>query len=315
MVPAMNDLTQEYDRLMAKFTKLQDENTFWLQKSIVHPKVFLAVSATAVFCSFVYVASFMAYNKFIATNDTPSWKKTKTSYQMTNMTFNIIIGSIGVYYHYVVLPTLPIYKSDATSVEKIPYLFDEFYFMPSMQLGYQIWSIPMGLFVVNENAQMIFHHLGVVFAATLGAFSTFGFRYWLPFFFGVFEISSIPLAAINTFNDHREAKTKYPLLHNLSRISFFVSFLYIRIYLWLFVGPLYIRNDFFLFLTTEDTLTKAFVLIQWIFGLYLGYLQLYWGWMVAMIGVRAVKNFIFGNSTCKNKCHSQLSSRVKQKRE
>eukprot|EP00536_Pseudo-nitzschia_multiseries_P001964 jgi/Psemu1/182434/e_gw1.26.61.1 len=157
-----------------------------------------------------------------------------------------------------------------------------------MQLGYQCWSIPAGVFYANESKEMILHHLGVVFAASCGAFSHFGFRYWLPFFFGVFEISSVPLAIVNTFKDHPDAAKRHPLLNHASRVSFVISFLYIRVWKWLPVGPLYMRNNFFLFLTTGYGLTKVFVLLQFLFGVYLGYLQMYWALIVVKISFDAV---------------------------
>jgi len=286
-----DNFMREWHRLMGEFQKLQDENSFWLRSSRVYQKVFLAIAATTISCTTVYLLSFVVYDKYFSTKETPAWKKTKTCYQVTNFFFNAAIGVLGVYYNYWLLPTLPIYNA-TSSIEKIPYLFDEFYLMPAMQLGYQVWSIPVGIFVVNENHQMILHHLGVVCAATLGAFSTFGFRYWLPYFFGVFELSSIPFAIVNTFNDHPNAIKKYPIYNHVARVSFAVSFLYIRIYMWLPVGPLYIRNDFFLFLSTEIGITKIFLFFQWIFGVYLGYLQLYWGAMVVSMCLKTVGNLL-----------------------
>ena len=64
--------------------------------------------------------------------------------------------------------------------------------------------------------------------------------------------------------------------------------------MWLPVGPLYMRNDFFLFLSTEFGITKIFVLIQWMFGVYLGYLQLYWAVLVLGLTLKTVKHVILG---------------------
>ena len=290
-----NDFMTEWNRLTGEFEKLQTENSFWITSSLAYKKVFFAIAVTAFYCTCVYLISFWMYSKFVSTKETPTIIKTKTAYQMTNMCFHFAIGSLGLYHQYWILPTLPIYNdSTASSIEKMPFLFDEFYLMPAMQLGYQVWSMPIGIFVVNENRQMIYHHIGVVCAALLGAFSNFGFRYWLPFFFGVFEISSIPLAIMNTFNDHPIARKNYPICNHISRISFVMSFLYIRVYMWLPVGPLYMRNDFFLFLSTEFGTTKIFVLIQWMFGVYLGYLQLYWAVLVLGLTLKTVKHVILG---------------------
>ena len=283
----LKDFMTEWNRLTDDFQKLQNESPFWFKSSREYEKVFLAIAITAISCTTVWLLSLQIYDKLFSTKETPAWKKTKTCYQITNLFFNLAIGLLGTYYNYWVLPTLPAYYA-TNSIEQISNLFDEFYLMPAMQLGYQVWSIPIGIFYVNESKEMILHHFGVVFAATCGAFSNFGFRYWLPFFFGVFELSSVPLAIMNTFKDHPEAMKRYPLCNNISRVSFVVSFLYIRVWKWLPVGPLYMRNNFFLFLTTEFGITKLFVLIQFLFGVYLGYLQLYWAAIVAMLSFNAV---------------------------
>uniref|UniRef100_A0A7S0T920 TLC domain-containing protein n=1 Tax=Pseudo-nitzschia delicatissima TaxID=44447 RepID=A0A7S0T920_9STRA len=279
----------EWSRLRSEFETLQGESPFWFESSREYQKVFLAMAATAAYCTTIWTISLHVYGNYFATKETPYALKAKSCYQMTNMCFNFAIGVLGAYYHYSVLPTLPAYNA-TSSIERISGLFDEFYLMPAMQLGYQCWSIPIGTFYVNEKREMILHHLGVVLAASCGAFSNFGFRYWLPFFFGVFELSSVPLAIMNTFKDHPEAGKKHPILNLASRVSFVASFLYIRVWKWLPVGPLYMRNNFFLFLTTGFGATKLFVLLQFLFGVYLGYLQLYWAVMV----IRLSLAFVFG---------------------
>lgn len=288
-------LTQEWERLIQEFEQLLQQDTaasFWLPRETVYPTVMVVVVVTAVALTVTYEGIVWLYTTCIATPDTPERITLKTSYQLTNLLFNSIISAVGLYSQYVVVPTVAVYLSP-TSLDKIPHLFDEFYLLPALQLGYQVWSLPMGLFVVHENGPMLLHHVGVVCAALLGAFSTYGFRYWLPFFFGIFELSSIPLAIMNTFNDHPHAQTQHPVLYHVSRISFVLSFLYIRIYLWCFVGPLYIRNNFLLLYTTHKTVsgwTTTFLCLQWVLGIYLGYLQLSWGYVVAKLGLTAVKN-------------------------
>ena len=275
-----------WDRLGSDFQSLQDESPFWFETSEEYEKIFRAMAGTTASCTMIWMMSLHIYANYFSTKTTPEHIKAKTCYQMTNLCFNLAIGCLGAYYHYFVLPTLPAYN--LTNTERIPGLFDEFYLMPAMQLGYQVWSIPIGMFYVNESKQMILHHLGVVFTASCGAFSNFGFRYWLPFFFGVFELSSVPLAIMNTFNDHPDAAKKYPLSNLLSRVAFVVSFLYIRVWKWLPVGPLYIGNNFLLFLTTDFGPTKLFVLTQLFFGIYLGYLQLFWAVMVVRLSFQFV---------------------------
>lgn len=282
-----NDIVSEWNRLVSEFESLQNGSPFWFESSSEYQKVFKAMAATTASCTTIWIISLHIYGNYFATKETPYEKKAKTSYQVTNLCFNFAIGCLGAYMQYWVLPTLPAYNA-ASSIERIPGLFDEFYLMPAMQLGYQAWSIPIGILYVGESKEMICHHLGVVLAGSCGAFSHFGFRYWLPFFFGVFELSSVPLAVMNMFNSHPEARKKHPILNHVSRVSFVASFLYIRVWKWLPVGPLYMRNNFFLFLTAEFGATKLFLLLQFLFGVYLGYLQMYWAVMVARLALRSI---------------------------
>jgi hypothetical protein len=46
---------------------------------------------------------------------------------------------------------------------------------------------------------MLMHHVTVIVVASMTLLMTNGFRYWIPYFFGIMEISSIPLAIMNTF--------------------------------------------------------------------------------------------------------------------
>mmetsp|Transcript_10578 Transcript_10578/g.22292 ORF Transcript_10578/g.22292 Transcript_10578/m.22292 type:complete len:296 (-) Transcript_10578:2233-3120(-) len=288
----LNYFPNEWNRLTVEFENLQKDTPFWFATSREYEKVFHAIAITAISCFTIWITMLKMYDSYFPKKETDTLKRTKTCYQITNLCFNLAVGCLGAYYHYWVLPTLPAYNA-TSSIEQIPNLFDEFYLMPAMQLGYQVWSIPIGIFYVSETKEMILHHCGVVVASSCGAFSNFGFRYWLPFFLGVFELSSVPLAIVNTFKVHRDVAKRYPLCTNASRASFVVSFLYIRVWKWLPVGPLYMRNNFFLFLTTDGKFTKLFVLVQFLCGVYLGYLQMYWAVIVVKLA--------FGSITGKKK--------------
>lgn len=283
----LSEITTEWNRLTHEFENLQKGAPFWFTGSREYEIAFRAIVVTTISCTAIWILSLQIYDKFFVTKGTPTWKRYKTCYQMTNLCLNLAIGCLGLYQQYWVLPTLPAYNA-TNSIYQISGLFDEFYLMPAMQLGYQCWSIPIGIIYVNESKEMILHHIGVVFAASCGAFSNFGFRYWLPFFFGVFELSSVPLAIMNTFNDHPDIAKRHPILNHTSRVSFVASFLYIRVWKWLPVGPLYMRNNFFLFLSTPLGLTKVFVLLQFLFGVYLGYLQMYWAIIVVKLSLDAI---------------------------
>ena len=268
---------------MDEFQKLQQEHPFWLPWSYAYEKMFPAIIQTALFCTIIYYIISPPFINMFFSDDTSSSseiKKIKGRYQFTNFCFNIVIGGLGIYYEYWIIPTLPSYHAK-NAMEKVSQHETEFYLMSAMQLGYQLWALPIGIYCVQESYEMIFHHLGVVLSATLSGFAYVGFRYWTPYFYGVMEISSIPLAIMNAFKDNREWMQRYKFIYLLTRAAFSFSFLYIRVYMWLQIGPRYLLQDFFFFLTVRLSIEKAFLLIQFVLGLFLGFLQLYWGVLVS----------------------------------
>jgi hypothetical protein len=152
--------------------------------------------------------------------------------------------------------------------------------MSAMQLGYQLWALPMGLIVVKEPTEMILHHWAVVLTSTMSGFVTLGFRYFSPYFYGLMELSSIPLAAMNTFKDNPKWMHRYQFTYLVTRAAFSFGFLYFRIYLWLFIGPRFLLHNFFAFYTTGWRIEKLFLGAQWLLAMFLGVLQFYWAYLV-----------------------------------
>mmetsp|Transcript_20495 Transcript_20495/g.38349 ORF Transcript_20495/g.38349 Transcript_20495/m.38349 type:complete len:331 (-) Transcript_20495:61-1053(-) len=286
------ELAFQWQYHVDEFQRLQENQPFWMPKSYAVGKMLPAVVATAVLCSVLFwivspsvVDILLPGNKDtkLATKTTDPTvlanKRIKMRYQLTNLCFNLAVGSVGVYCHFWVLPTLP--STQAPSImDRIP-LHEDLYLLSAMQLGYQLWALPMGLLCVQEPTEMIMHHLAVVLSSTLSGFSYLGFRYFSVYFYGLMELSSIPLAVMNAFKDNPEWIQTHPLLYLLTRAAFSFSFLYIRIYMWFFIGPRYLMHDFFFFWTIPNWgLEKSFVLMQFCFGVFLGLLQLYWAVLV-----------------------------------
>ena len=74
---------------------------------------------------------------------------------------------------------------------------------------------------------MIVHHLLVLVLGWVIAANSF-LHYHSTFFFGVPELSSVPLAFMDFFKQNKELMKRYPVANEVSRVTFAVAFLYVR---------------------------------------------------------------------------------------
>jgi len=227
-------------------------------------------------------------------------KKARIAYQITNIVFNITVGIVGVYLEWWVLPTLSVYNGP--SEEKITGLHKELYLVSALQLGYQFWALPVGVFQVKESAEMIAHHVAVIVSTSLSGFIWPGFRYYTPFFYGVMELSSLPLSVMNTFKDNPEWIEKHPKVLEASRMSFALSFLIIRNVLCSWRWPVFLRDNFILFHTAEMGVWKMYLLVQVTLATFLAYLQILWGALV----LKGLLKAIFAPKETKEKTNKKI---------
>jgi hypothetical protein len=178
----------------------------------------------------------------------------------------------------VVLPSLDVYGGP--SVDKILGLEKELYLVSAFQLGYQLWAIPVGILHVKETTSMIVHHFAVLVSTSMTGFLSIGFRYYSPFFYGVFELSSVPLSLMNSFKNSPELQRKYPLVDAWSRNLFAVSFLLIRIVLCFSRWPVFLRDNFIVLYTREMGFYKLYMVVQWSLAAFLAILQPYWAILI-----------------------------------
>ena len=160
-----------------------------------------------------------------------SWNATvqnKVTYQLTNLTVNACLGTVGLYHFYYTLPDNPSLQDQVLGWQ------ESLYPIAGLQIAYQLWAIVMGLFVVKESPAMILHHVCVILVSCMCSFMTIGFRYWTPFFLGMVELSSVPLAIMNTFKDYNMFIQQYPQVYFYVRLAFAFSFLIVR---WFMFAP------------------------------------------------------------------------------
>jgi TLC domain len=158
----------------------------------------------------------------------------------------------------------------------------------AVQIGYQLWAIPLGLYYVQESWPMLLHHGTVVVCASMSGFLTLGFRYWTPFFYGLVELSSVPLAVMNCCKDHVVLQQRYPTFYGRVRLAFAISFLYIRVVLFVPRQYYFLRDHYLLFSTSPIRLYQAYMATVWLSSFFLLNLQLYWASLIVqgLLGLR-----------------------------
>ena len=150
----------------------------------------------------------------------------KATHRFTNLFVNFFLGIFG-FYHFVV--SLP---SESTVVDRIQgFAHPPLIYFPIVQIGYNLWSLPFG-FLVGEEGSMRIHHISVLIVASISTFCNSGFRYYGAFFFGIIEISSVPLSLMNYFKDSQSLIHTYPTAYLFIRLAFMISFLTARVIFW-----------------------------------------------------------------------------------
>lgn len=215
------------------------------------------------------------------------------SYLATNFTINLCLGVMGIYHMTYTLPN----TSSVDETQRITG-FDHYMTFGVIQIGYNLWALPVGYFLVSEGKAMLTHHIAAIFVASMSVFFTNGFRYYAPFFLGAIEISSVPLAVINYLKRNKEWTQKHcPLFFNVIKLVFAVLFISLRVFLW---NPrMYdvLQLASVLFSTCDSSLCSVVVGGFWSCGVFLTILQCFWSFLI----VKGVLSIFFGDKKPKKK--------------
>lgn len=219
----------------------------------------------------------------------------KASYQLTNSLANLCFGLYGTYVclfnqHSDNVLFTKIYDTRSDALEHIMG-YEQYYIFGAMQVGYNLWSLPVGILYVNESLPMIAHHAAVLVICILTATSHYGFRLHAPFLLGIFEISSVPLSLMNYLKDHKEWSEKHAkYILQGARISFAVLFLMVRILLGTPHAVQCIRGSYAVMTGNGDMAwyLRGWVGLVWAGEVMLLVLQMYWAWLIVKGIGRAV---------------------------
>ena len=238
-----------------------------------------AVAVSTAMITLVYALASIAIKRLSPMQDAKVIYK--AAYNVTNLLVNATLGVIGLYYDYFVIDSnLPLVMRVLGNREVFP--------MTCAQFGYNLWAIPVGLILVRESPAMLCHHIAVLFVTSVSAFFTTGHRWYVPFMYGVLELSSVPLAVMNAFKDNPEYIKKYPIVFTVIRWMFALSFLYIRWYLYLPLKYDFLRSFGFTVITHQSTFAIVVTGLTWFASFFLLVLQLMWGLLIVKGLVKAI---------------------------
>jgi len=205
----------------------------------------------------------------------------KASYQLTNLLVNLAFGCLGIYHQI----SIPLGESTINKITG----YEHVKMFAVGQVGYQLWALPIGFFFVGETKAMMVHHVAVICVGSVSAFIRSGFRYYTPYFYGVIEISSVPLSVMNSFKNNKDWMRTYPDLYLRVRLTFCVIFLLVRVVLW---TPFYwdfFANASMLLYSSEVMSTKIILTIFNLASLVLTMLQYFWASKIVSGLVKAVR--------------------------
>ena len=237
----------------------------------IRGNVFPVVLQTFATLWLVYLVGFLFLADLVLDRNDPGYafKKRKVCYQLTNLLNNSGLGLAGLYYEFQM-------QKEATTPQETVSGNLHLVFFSAWQLGYQLWAIPVGIFFVKESPPMLLHHFTVIMVSSMSGFLDNGLRYWTPFFYGLIELSSVPLAVMNAFKENKRLIALYPLHYQRVRLLFAVSFLYLRVVMFVPRHCMYLRDQALLWMDSELFWYRVFMAACWISSVILLFLQLYW---------------------------------------
>lgn len=190
------------------------------------------------------------------------------------VTFCAAIGCIGIYDVFDVIDNKNIFVdkfySESTFVTN---------YLVIPMLVYQIWNLTVTIILSDlRTPDAIGHHIVTGLLAYFGLWP-YG-QYYALFYFGVAELTSIPLNLVDIFKYLPQLAETYPTVNSFAKGSFIIGFFVIRIIIW----PVVSYELFFgcLDLIMNKTAHSNFVVGFFLFAnTFLTFLQFYWGFLIA----------------------------------
>jgi hypothetical protein len=145
-------------------------------------------------------------------------------------------------------------------------------------LSYQFWNFVISLVIAEmRDGVMLIHHIA---SGLCALFSVHPFlQYYGLFFFGAPEVTSVPLTFVSLTKSFPFLKSDYPYVYELSKWSFGVLFLLIRLVMWTYVSVFFWMD--IVHHIQSDTVHSAFVVGYYCFAnVILTGMQYFWGYKI-----------------------------------
>lgn len=219
----------------------------------------------------------------------------KTAVQFTHLAVNCILALSGLYCWYKQTP----HWNDCSLIQRWTG-FQNFSFFGNIMISYNVWSSYASRRIFgHEDVTMACHHIMACVIGFFSSFTHYGWNYYAPFFFGVIEVSSLPLSLLNAFNFRDDWVVAYPTLHLFTKIFFAIAFIGTRVFLWNSNMHLFFKDTLSLIANNNPEIanisaTTRFVtlLAADVPALFLTFLQLFWAFKI----LEALLNMVLGGA-------------------
>jgi hypothetical protein len=274
-----------------------EDSTFQLPSDFFLPRHQFESSLKAIVASAVIIGISHLVILYILTSRNKTKSKSnqrssdqvfKASYQIAHLLVNLYFGIYAFYICFIKQHSDDVFYGNVFDKNTYRHIFgyEQYCLFGAVQVGYNLWSLPVGLLFAKEPPPMIAHHISVIIICSLTATSHFGYRLHAPFLLGMFEISSVPLSVSNFIKDHDDHLKKSTFLQELNvqmKTTFAILFLGIRI----IIGTPHVYHTIrgaYISMTIEGC-GMNIVLRGWMFMVLVGQvvlflLQLYWAKLI-----------------------------------
>ena len=143
---------------------------------------------------------------------------------------------------------------------------------------YQAWNLLVCLSIAEfRTPDSIGHHIVTLILAyfVMGPYC----QYYAMFFFGVAEVTTVPLNVMYIFKYVPELAQKYPVIAGQSRNIFGLSFVIVRLCVWPVICYDFWRNSYKVYVSKRihSEVVFGFFLFA---NTFLTFLQVYWGYLI-----------------------------------
>ena len=224
-----------------------------------------------------------------------------TAHRVVSFTTMIYVTVIGG--RAWLFPDAAMTAASATSLSRIVHAHPDSRLLAQLLLGLNVfWDIPAGFAITSlrerSNARtMLVHHLVVVLLSYL-VIDPPRFHYYVAFFFGLIEMSSVPMALMDLCHPRNapwfalsKRSKGVALANSVLRGIFAISYMVLRAVCFPYVMFTGVLPDIYALLHLEPPppVSKASLLTVGVSGILLTGLQLHWAWLIVQQAVPAKK--------------------------